>query len=369
MREDRPLYKKIQDELLQSIMIGSLRPGEKVPSEHQYAERLKVNRLTVRKAYASLIKEEILIAEQGRGTFVATHAKQKIRQLDPLEWGDYSSVREMKLMLLFPDRYFYPRIIARFIETAGAQGYIVNASMNDTLEKESEAIDILKREEYLGVVISPLRIPSFHSWRNFEKLDQMRIPYVMLGNPPFGISCPSVICNDSVSVYKAALKLIQKGHRNLLYVSDRAKEDEEAGSERFEGFRRAIEERFGRARIYTIDIAKGGASAILSAIRERQITAVVSSKESLGLQLYSMLTLSGYTIPDMIELVAYDMAEFSEQVNSIISTIEVPKEQMADACFDLLMEEIRRADMLAGELENKRDYVKQYIFEADLKEK
>ena len=26
-------------------------------------------------------------------------------------------------------------------------------------------------------------------------------------------------------------------------------------------------------------------------------------------------------------------------------------------------------DMLAGELENKRDYVKQYIFEADLKEK
>ena len=60
---------------------------------------------------------------------------------------------------------------------------------------------------------------------------------------------------------------------------------------------------------------------------------MVSSKESLGLQLYSMLTLSGYTIPDMIELVAYDMAEFSEQVNSIISTIEVPKEQMAEDVY------------------------------------
>lgn len=66
-----PLYKHVKFELLDSIGRGEWRPGDSIPSEKRLSERFRVSIGTLRKAVDELTEENVLIRQQGRGTFVA----------------------------------------------------------------------------------------------------------------------------------------------------------------------------------------------------------------------------------------------------------------------------------------------------------
>lgn len=66
-----PLYAQIADDLLDQIETGELRPGDRLPTERKLSEKLKVNRLTVRRAYNLLESQGLLDRRQGSGTYLA----------------------------------------------------------------------------------------------------------------------------------------------------------------------------------------------------------------------------------------------------------------------------------------------------------
>ncbi|PQP17282.1 GntR family transcriptional regulator [Rhodococcus opacus] len=66
-----PLYRQVQDVLLQRLDSGTLQPGDRLPPETDLAAELRVNRLTVRQAIGELTRAGKLVARQGSGTFVA----------------------------------------------------------------------------------------------------------------------------------------------------------------------------------------------------------------------------------------------------------------------------------------------------------
>jgi GntR family transcriptional regulator/MocR family aminotransferase len=61
---------RIYRELLEAISDGRLRPGERLPSSRELAERLAVSRNTVAVAYDRLTAEGFLVGQVGAGTFV-----------------------------------------------------------------------------------------------------------------------------------------------------------------------------------------------------------------------------------------------------------------------------------------------------------
>jgi GntR family transcriptional regulator len=73
----QPLYRQIKALLTQSLMSGEWRPGEPIPSEIELAGRFSVSQGTVRKAVSELAEERVLVRQQGRGTFVASHAQER----------------------------------------------------------------------------------------------------------------------------------------------------------------------------------------------------------------------------------------------------------------------------------------------------
>ncbi|MCC7082051.1 MAG: GntR family transcriptional regulator [Burkholderiales bacterium] len=75
--DGQPLYKGVRLRLTQSLMAGEWRPGQAIPSETRLAERFGVSLGTVRKAIDELVAEKILVRQQGRGTFVATHTADR----------------------------------------------------------------------------------------------------------------------------------------------------------------------------------------------------------------------------------------------------------------------------------------------------
>lgn len=73
-----PLYKQVKTKLLESIRSGEWRPGQAILSERMLAERYSVSIGTLRKAVDELENENILVRHQGRGTFVASHNKDRL---------------------------------------------------------------------------------------------------------------------------------------------------------------------------------------------------------------------------------------------------------------------------------------------------
>jgi DNA-binding GntR family transcriptional regulator len=65
-----PAYAQLASILRQSMAAGLLRPGDQLPSEAQLVERYGVSPMTVRRAINLLADQGVVIAEQGRGTFV-----------------------------------------------------------------------------------------------------------------------------------------------------------------------------------------------------------------------------------------------------------------------------------------------------------
>ena len=74
-----PLYRQIKTLLLHSLQAGEWQPGEAIPSEMELAARYKVSQGTVRKAIDELAAENLLLRRQGKGTFVATHAEERVQ--------------------------------------------------------------------------------------------------------------------------------------------------------------------------------------------------------------------------------------------------------------------------------------------------
>jgi GntR family transcriptional regulator len=72
-----PLYKEVKSRLTRGLAAGEWKPGEAIPSETRLAERFGVSIGTVRKAIDELVAERILLRQQGRGTFVATHTEDR----------------------------------------------------------------------------------------------------------------------------------------------------------------------------------------------------------------------------------------------------------------------------------------------------
>jgi GntR family phosphonate transport system transcriptional regulator len=64
------MWRQIEDRMRQDIVEGLWKPGDRLPTEAELAERFGVNRHTLRRALAALRDSGLVRIEQGRGTFV-----------------------------------------------------------------------------------------------------------------------------------------------------------------------------------------------------------------------------------------------------------------------------------------------------------
>jgi GntR family transcriptional regulator len=73
-----PLYREVKRLLTASLQAHEWEPGAALPAEPQLARRFNVSIGTLRKAVDELVAEQVLVRQQGRGTFVATHGPSRL---------------------------------------------------------------------------------------------------------------------------------------------------------------------------------------------------------------------------------------------------------------------------------------------------
>ena len=78
-RDAVPVWKQIEEGVRRLVGAGALRPGGVVPSVRDLARELRVNPMTVSKAYQRLADVGVLEVRRGEGTFVASGPPQMSR--------------------------------------------------------------------------------------------------------------------------------------------------------------------------------------------------------------------------------------------------------------------------------------------------
>jgi GntR family transcriptional regulator len=71
-----PIWRQIEEGMRRMIALGSLRPGDVVPSVRDLARGLRVNPNTVARAYQRLTDSGVFAVRRGEGTFVAEEPVQ-----------------------------------------------------------------------------------------------------------------------------------------------------------------------------------------------------------------------------------------------------------------------------------------------------
>jgi GntR family transcriptional repressor for pyruvate dehydrogenase complex len=74
------LYEQIVQQIEESVLNGTLKPGDQLPAERDLAQRLGVSRTAVREAVKTLREKGLVEAYSGRGTFVTDGTSQAARQ-------------------------------------------------------------------------------------------------------------------------------------------------------------------------------------------------------------------------------------------------------------------------------------------------
>lgn len=96
-----PLYRQLSTHLEAEIARGRLKEGDRIDSEDLLAKRFGISRITVRQAITELVRKQILVRKQGKGTFVTLPVvRHDLRRLHGLVGSLFSQAADANMKLL-----------------------------------------------------------------------------------------------------------------------------------------------------------------------------------------------------------------------------------------------------------------------------
>lgn len=242
--------------------------------------------------------------------------------------------------------------IARIIENKlGPHGYnILIGSTDENNENLKQLIDIFTRRQADGLII----LPPENSEKQIERIDRMNIPYVLLDRyfPDFPFN---FVVNDNHYATYSAVKQLKKNNRkkigfitletNLFHIVERK-----------HGFIQACKEE----KIDTRSMVKEIRLNQLSVDVEKAIDLLRQECPDLDALLFStnILTLHGLKyaiknkldIPNTIEIMAIDEAEYYDIFPTPITYYKQPLEEMGQKAVQFLISKLENNDLRIREV-------------------
>lgn len=102
----KAIYLVIADKIIDEIISGKLKPGDRLLSIRDYAAHVEVNNNTVSRSYDYLSERELIFNKRGIGYFVADDAQEKggkIRSHEVLGHELEEIFRRLQLIGVSPD--------------------------------------------------------------------------------------------------------------------------------------------------------------------------------------------------------------------------------------------------------------------------
>ena len=117
-----PLYRQLADHLESEIRAGRLEPGDRLDAEGLLTQRFRVSRITLRQAVAELVRKQLLVRKQGKGTFVMVPAvRHDMRRSHGLLGSLFSQAENASTRLLRYELRVPPTEVAAMLDLRPGQ--------------------------------------------------------------------------------------------------------------------------------------------------------------------------------------------------------------------------------------------------------
>jgi len=328
-----PKYLQVKRELLHELDAGAFAPGQRLPSEHELAERFGVSRQTIRQTVGELEREGRIYRAQGKGTFAA----------DRRSPSGEDGVPTIGVVTTYISDYIFPHIVRGIESTLRDNGYrLVLSSTDNDKGKEREALQSMLSQPLSGLILEPTKSAEGNPNVDcFLALQNRRIPFVTINETYPELTCPSFRTDDEGGAYLAATHLIDRGHER---VAGFFKTDDRQGVHRLRGFLKAFRERGLPLEPELLvqyateeKAAKPLEAAAALLARDDRPTAFVCYNDELAVALLETIRRAELRVPDDVSIVGFDDSTLATATEVKLTTIAHPKAQLgADAANALL---------------------------------
>lgn len=117
-----PLYRQLASHFESEIGSGRLKPGDRLESEGLLIDRFQVSRITLRQAVAELVRKQLVVRKQGKGTFVTVPAvRHDLKRSHGLLGSLFAQAHGASARLLRYELRVPPAEIMALLDTAANQ--------------------------------------------------------------------------------------------------------------------------------------------------------------------------------------------------------------------------------------------------------
>jgi len=326
-------YSMLKAFLKDEILMGRIKPGEKIPSENTLSERFSLSRQTVRKAISILVNEGFLYTEHGRGTFCRDRSTSR------------KDSGNIGVITTYISEYIFPRLIQGIDKVLSENGCrIILKNTGNSIEKEAACLDDLLGKDVAGLIIEPTKSAVFsNNLKYYEALDKHNIPYVFIhGTYQKLEDKPQVVLDDELGEYRAVDYLIKMGHKKIVGIF---KADDIQGINRHKGYARALAENgisYDPEAViwfHTEDRYTKPAAAVKNLVLAGpKLDAVAAYNDEIAVKVIHQLKDMEVRVPEDVSVVGFDDSFLAENGPVKLSTVSHPKEKLGEAAAELLLE-------------------------------
>lgn len=300
-RSGQPKYERLKEHLIGEMLAGRLKTGQALPSEPQLARAWGVAKMTVRQAMDSLEGDGLIRRVQGKGTFVESNTRQKLKRGQDI----------FALVVPATRGGFFPSLL-QGSEAAASDIHhqMLVCNTDDNVDRQASIILQLLDKEVGGVAIMPTSqtpTPEFH----IRQLQKQGIPVVFCHRRVEGISAP-LLATPYVEVGRLAGKtLLEHGHRHIAYIAtERTKVAQAYETGLHEALRAEGCESLPEMVCVGDSTATNEEEAIMAILHQMfgkpdRPTAIFASFDTLAEMIYLLLPRLGLRVPEDVSLIGF----------------------------------------------------------------
>lgn len=351
-----PIHCQVFMQIKQDILHQRIKPGTPLVSMLSLAQRLKINRETVRQAYESLLEERILERMPNSRILTVSVAFTK-------KYLNYLPVLGLVLPLCMEDivrnkALSALEIVAGVMDTAFKLGFSTTVlplpggeDKNDNLHKWFDAMfSKLNGLVYLGETETGRHDKAFELL-----LSKVSLPQVFIGGNAFRSHLATVTVNSEG--LKAAVQYLKgEGHRKIgviTYDIPRRKYFQLQTIDRAQQMREAIET-VGMVKEDWVISSKDISNRIPDILKNSDPpTAFLCHNDATAIELIRFMNEIGIKIPEDVSIIGYDDSPKAAESNPPLTTIKYPTLQMGEAAVLIIAESVQKgipANMLSRNL-------------------
>lgn len=269
--------------------------------------------------------------------FVAEETRQKV--LDAMKALNYRpnpvarSLRSRKskiIGLMIPamsddtSNFFFMSIAHGIGSVLKKHGYqLIVSNSNEDIELEREQIKMFNDQFIDGLIIASTS--QNHEFLSQELQDDY--PVVFIDRRPKGYkNADSILSDGKRGIYEAILLLIEKGHRNIGYLTGPL--GITTSEERFEGYKQALKENGieynKRLVVETLATFENGYTSVKDIIEQTRVSAIIVANNVLTMGAVKYLQDHKIKIPSEIAVIGFDDYEWAKITSPPLTMIKQP---------------------------------------------